>query len=88
MTDALMHVFNFLTLMLGDEYLSCIFSSPEYSLFVGDLTAEVDDGMLYEFFVEKYPSCRGGKVVLDNLGNSKYVVVSDFMRNKFNVLCI
>ena len=31
---------------------------------MGDLTPDVDDGMLYEFFVKVYPSCRGGKVVL------------------------
>lgn len=46
-------------------------SSQMYSLFVGDLTPEVDDGMLYEFFYNRYPSCRGGKVVLDSMGNSK-----------------
>uniref|UniRef100_A0A8C6R8J3 tRNA selenocysteine 1-associated protein 1 n=1 Tax=Nannospalax galili TaxID=1026970 RepID=A0A8C6R8J3_NANGA len=46
-------------------------NSPEYSLFVGDLTPDVDDGMLYEFFVKVYPSCRGGKVVLDQTGASK-----------------
>lgn len=42
-----------------------------FSLFVGDLTPDVDDGMLYEFFYNRYPSCRGGKVVLDSMGNSK-----------------
>ncbi|XP_041665805.1 tRNA selenocysteine 1-associated protein 1-like isoform X2 [Cheilinus undulatus] len=46
-------------------------SGQMYSLFVGDLTTEVDDGMLYEFFYNRYPSCRGGKVVLDSMGNSK-----------------
>lgn len=45
--------------------------SQMFSLFVGDLTPDVDDGMLYEFFYNRYPSCRGGKVVLDSMGNSK-----------------
>lgn len=49
--------------------------SQMYSLFVGDLTPEVDDGMLYEFFYNRYPSCRGGKVVLDSMGNSKWVLL-------------
>nr|XP_015210152.1 PREDICTED: putative uncharacterized protein C6orf52 homolog [Lepisosteus oculatus] len=47
------------------------FSSPEYSVFVGDLTPEIDDFQLYEFFVKKYPSCKGGKVVTDQFGNSR-----------------
>uniref|UniRef100_A0A2K6G8X9 tRNA selenocysteine 1-associated protein 1 n=1 Tax=Propithecus coquereli TaxID=379532 RepID=A0A2K6G8X9_PROCO len=46
-------------------------NSPEYSLFVADLTPDVDDGMLYEFFVKVYPSCRGGKVALEQTGVSK-----------------
>uniref|UniRef100_A0AAY4EEF8 tRNA selenocysteine 1-associated protein 1 n=1 Tax=Denticeps clupeoides TaxID=299321 RepID=A0AAY4EEF8_9TELE len=42
-----------------------------YSLFVGDLSPDVDDGMLYEFFCHLFPSCRSGMVVLDNKGHSK-----------------
>ncbi|XP_066573747.1 tRNA selenocysteine 1-associated protein 1 isoform X1 [Amia ocellicauda] len=45
--------------------------SPGYSVFVGDLTPEVDDGMVYDYFLTSYASCRGAKVVLDNLGNSR-----------------
>nr|2DHG_A Chain A, tRNA selenocysteine associated protein (SECP43) [Homo sapiens] len=60
-------------------------SGPEYSLFVGDLTPDVDDGMLYEFFVKVYPSCRGGKVVLDQTGVSKgygFVKFTDELEQK------
>ncbi|XP_006021955.1 tRNA selenocysteine 1-associated protein 1 [Alligator sinensis] len=60
-------------------------NSPEYSLFVGDLTPDVDDGMLYEFFVKVYPSCRGGKVVLDQSGVSKgygFVKFTDELEQK------
>ncbi|MFT7811080.1 riboflavin transporter 2-like [Arapaima gigas] len=46
-------------------------SSHLFSLFVSNLTAEVDDGMLYEFFLSRYPSCQGGKVLLDGLGNTR-----------------
>lgn len=45
--------------------------TPDYSIFVGDLSPEVDDFQLYYFFLSKYPSCRGGKVVTDTLGNSR-----------------
>ncbi|XP_069469542.1 putative uncharacterized protein C6orf52 homolog isoform X2 [Ambystoma mexicanum] len=45
--------------------------TPDYSIFVGDLTPEVDDFQLYYYFLTKYPSCRGGKVVTDPLGNSR-----------------
>ncbi|OPJ71865.1 tRNA selenocysteine 1-associated protein 1 isoform A [Patagioenas fasciata monilis] len=60
-------------------------NSPEYSLFVGDLTPDVDDGMLYEFFVKVYPSCRGGKVVLDQAGVSRgygFVKFTDELEQK------
>ncbi|MGH0151199.1 UNVERIFIED_CONTAM: hypothetical protein FKN15_024241 [Acipenser sinensis] len=46
-------------------------TGPEYSVFVGDLTPEIDDLQLYEFFVKKYASCKGGKVVTDPFGNSR-----------------
>ena len=36
----------------------------EYSIFVGDLTDEVDDYSLYESFQKRYASCKGAKVVL------------------------
>lgn len=44
---------------------------PEFSVFVGDLTSEVDDYQLHQFFLKKFPSCKGGKVVTDPFGNSK-----------------
>ncbi|XP_074642375.1 tRNA selenocysteine 1-associated protein 1-like [Tubulanus polymorphus] len=43
---------------------------PEFSLFVGDLSDEVDDLILYGSF-RKYPSCHAAKVVLDQDGSSK-----------------
>ncbi|KAL4657110.1 tRNA selenocysteine 1-associated protein 1-like [Arapaima gigas] len=46
-------------------------AGPEYSVFVGDLTSDVDDFQLHQFFVKKYPSCKGGKVVTDAYGNSR-----------------
>jgi len=38
----------------------------EYSMFVGDLTAEVTDDQLLDFFRKRYPSVRAAKVVVDN----------------------
>ncbi|XP_061111221.1 tRNA selenocysteine 1-associated protein 1-like isoform X3 [Conger conger] len=46
-------------------------NSQSFSLFVGDLSPEVDDGMMYEFFFNLYPTCSGVKVVQDSMGNSK-----------------
>ena len=34
---------------------------PEYSVFVGDITDEVDDYMLYSVFSKKYGSCKAAK---------------------------
>merc|ERR550519_1811826 len=36
----------------------------EYSIFVGDLSEDVDDFSLYEAFQKRYSSARGAKVVL------------------------
>ncbi|XP_013410625.1 tRNA selenocysteine 1-associated protein 1 isoform X2 [Lingula anatina] len=51
----------------GKEHLAV----PEYSLFVGDLTDDVDDLSLYQGFAKKYKSIRAAKVVLDGTGRSK-----------------
>ncbi|NP_001018445.1 tRNA selenocysteine 1-associated protein 1 [Danio rerio] len=45
--------------------------SSTFSLFVSDLTPDVDDGMLYEFFHYHFSSCCSGKIVLDANGHSK-----------------
>jgi len=41
------------------------------SIWVGDLTPEVDDFELYKFFAQRYESIRCAKVVLDESGLSK-----------------
>uniref|UniRef100_A0A0K8RM58 tRNA selenocysteine-associated protein 1 n=1 Tax=Ixodes ricinus TaxID=34613 RepID=A0A0K8RM58_IXORI len=46
-------------------------SSSEFSMFVGDLSSEVDDGHLYHAFSQRYPSVKAAKVVLDQSGLSK-----------------
>ncbi|XP_023682085.1 tRNA selenocysteine 1-associated protein 1-like [Paramormyrops kingsleyae] len=46
-------------------------AGPEYSVFVGDLTPEVDDFQLHQFFMKKYSTCKAGKVVTDQYGNSR-----------------
>ncbi|CAH1775023.1 unnamed protein product [Owenia fusiformis] len=51
----------------GKEHLL----SPEFSLFVGDLTEDVDDLKLYTAFSKKYKSIKGAKVVIDSSGCSK-----------------
>ncbi|CAN9503356.1 unnamed protein product [Ophioblennius macclurei] len=45
-------------------------AGPEFSVFVGDLAAEVDDFQLHQVF-KKYPSCKGAKVVTDQYGYSR-----------------
>ncbi|KAK7139053.1 hypothetical protein R3I93_016239 [Phoxinus phoxinus] len=46
-------------------------SCNTFSLFVSDLTPDVDDGMLYEFFNFHFSSCCNGKIVLDSNGYTK-----------------
>lgn len=43
----------------------------EFSLWVGDLSSEVDDYNLYRVFSEKYPSIKSAKVILDETGFCK-----------------
>ncbi|XP_046361634.1 tRNA selenocysteine 1-associated protein 1-like [Haliotis rufescens] len=44
---------------------------PEFSLFVGDLSSDVDDYQLYNAFARRYRSVRAAKVVLDSTGATK-----------------
>lgn len=41
--------------------------SPDYTIFVGDLAADVTDYLLQETFRARYPSVKGAKVVIDRL---------------------
>ncbi|XP_011096084.1 polyadenylate-binding protein RBP45 isoform X1 [Sesamum indicum] len=41
--------------------------APEYTIFVGDLAADVTDYMLQETFRANYPSVKGAKVVTDRI---------------------
>ncbi|XP_060630823.1 tRNA selenocysteine 1-associated protein 1-like isoform X2 [Anolis sagrei] len=44
---------------------------PEFAIFVGDLTPEVDDFLLFDYFFKRYPSCIDCKVATDLLGYSR-----------------
>ncbi|RUS83341.1 hypothetical protein EGW08_008888 [Elysia chlorotica] len=44
---------------------------PEFSLYVGELSWNVDDYQLYQFFQKRYKSVRGAKVVMDQNMKSK-----------------
>ncbi|KAK3611738.1 hypothetical protein CHS0354_037319 [Potamilus streckersoni] len=46
-------------------------TSPEFSLFIGELTDDVDDYILYSAFAKRYPTCRSAKVVLGSDGRSR-----------------
>ncbi|XP_051943713.1 tRNA selenocysteine 1-associated protein 1-like isoform X1 [Hippocampus zosterae] len=45
-------------------------AGPEFSVFVGDLSSEVDDSQLHQVF-KSFPSCKGAKVVTDQCGYSR-----------------
>ncbi|CAH8360784.1 unnamed protein product [Eruca vesicaria subsp. sativa] len=47
-------------------------NGPDHSIFVGDLAPEVTDDLLLKTFVDKYPSVKAAKVVIDgSTGRSK-----------------
>ncbi|XP_019399037.1 PREDICTED: tRNA selenocysteine 1-associated protein 1-like isoform X1 [Crocodylus porosus] len=52
------------------EYVSSP-GRPDYSIFVGELTPEVDDFQLYDYFLKRYPSCIDCKIATDLLGYSR-----------------
>ncbi|XP_077864976.1 tRNA selenocysteine 1-associated protein 1-like, partial [Saccoglossus kowalevskii] len=47
------------------------YHSLEYNLYVGELTPEVNDYTLHEFFARRYYTCKTAKVVLDTYGVSR-----------------
>ncbi|XP_041360171.1 tRNA selenocysteine 1-associated protein 1-like [Gigantopelta aegis] len=44
---------------------------PEFSLYIGDLSSDVDDYQLYSAFAKRYRSVRAAKVVLGSSGKNK-----------------
>ncbi|CAK9297187.1 unnamed protein product [Gordionus sp. m RMFG-2023] len=46
-------------------------SANEFSIFVGDLSPEVDDTALYLCFALRFPSCSGAKIIRDMNGCNK-----------------
>ncbi|CAH2046688.1 unnamed protein product, partial [Thlaspi arvense] len=60
---------NWASFSTGEKRLE---NGPDHSIFVGDLAPEVSDAMLLKTFVDKYPSVKNAKVVIDgNTGRSK-----------------
>lgn len=60
---------NWATLGAGDKRTD---DSPDYTIFVGDLAADVNDYLLQETFKAVYTSVKGAKVVMDrDTGRSK-----------------
>ncbi|XP_020578894.1 polyadenylate-binding protein RBP47-like [Phalaenopsis equestris] len=60
---------NWASFSMGDRRSD---ATSDYSIFVGDLTADVTDTMLQETFATRYTSVKGAKVVIDaNTGRSK-----------------
>ena len=57
--------------MNRSEYGRSAVGDTEYSLFVGDLSPEVSDDMLLDFFRKRYTSVRVAKVVCDDSGYAK-----------------
>ncbi|KAH1088675.1 hypothetical protein GLYMA_07G259500v4 [Glycine max] len=55
---------NWATLSAGERRHD---DSPDHTIFVGDLAADVTDYLLQETFRARYPSIKGAKVVIDRL---------------------
>ncbi|KAJ3676974.1 hypothetical protein LUZ60_002698 [Juncus effusus] len=60
---------NWASFSMGDRRADV---ASDHSIFVGDLAADVTDGLLLETFASRYASVKGAKVVIDaNTGRSK-----------------
>jgi len=67
------------------EYGRSAVGDTEYSLFVGDLSPEVSDDMLLDFFRKRYKSVRVAKIVCDDNGYAKgYGFVRFYNEQEYN----
>jgi len=49
-----------------------LFFSPSYSIFVGDLDSSVTDDKLEDFFLKRYRSVKGAKIMYEEGGVSRW----------------
>lgn len=62
---------SFRNILIVNHLFTC---RPSYSIFVGDLDQSVTDDKLEDFFMSRYRSVKGAKIVYEEGGISRYFV--------------